>query len=195
MNKESGPLNWMENWSLDDNSLIDTWSKVHIRFGFAAQEGNNLETALIMLLSQIQIVLERKLEFSDLLEALEKNGGLVLGRLIQLFVQAYDIEKESELVQELEKAKKSRNYLIHHFYRHNNEKFKSPEGCEELVSELSNLQDNISVAIELLECWRDSEFGYRSAEQLRDKIRENPDQWATENEAMLDSIIGDKGRI
>lgn len=192
MNDEYNPTKWLSEWPLDEISLKDAWCSVHLRFGFAAEKGNELETALIMLVSQAQQIEEKKLSFDDLIEMLDKNGGLTLGRLISLFENIYSIPSDSELSQELDKAKRSRNYLIHHFYRHNSDKFKTPNGCKELVNELSTLQDNIEVAREYLENWRDSNFGSRPLDEILDSIRKNPDRWLKENEAMLRAIVGDK---
>jgi hypothetical protein len=66
---------WLSRWSHDRISLVDAYSAVHTRFGFAAQAASELETALVMLVSQVQQVRESRLTHDDFLEYATTRAG------------------------------------------------------------------------------------------------------------------------
>src|SRR5574340_1131396 len=179
-------FSWLSRWPHDQVSVAGAWASVHTRFGFAAQAGGELETALVMIVSQSQQIIEQHLSFEDLLEYLEANGTLTLGKLVVLFSQIHEVSDELRDV--LEIAVKKRNYLIHHFYRNRAELFYSPEGCKQLEDELISIQNDLSAATEQLGYWMDS-FGARSDGEIWDEIRGNVEKMALEQDAMLKAII------
>lgn len=187
-----GPSAWMLEWPHEQISVWDAWSKVYERFGVAAERSNDLETGLIMLVAQKE---QEDPEIESLLSALSKRSEFSLGRLISLFCKLYGVSKRDPLCQELEQARKSRNYLIHHFYRDRAELFKSPEGCTRLVEILVSIHDGLDAAVERLEEWRDRRVGYRVREANRDQVIEDAEEWRREEKQMLDAILGRQQRL
>ena len=187
------PSSWFYKWP-QDKALWDVWREVHARFGLAAQSGTNLETGLVMLISQMEQALKRNPDFEMLLSAIKKNGALPLGPLISLFERLYQIPADDELTEELGKAKEARNYLIHHFYRDQATLFETPEGCQKLIAILVAIRDDLEVAIQYLEDWRDKHLGYTPPEDIRDRINDDVAKWKLENQQMLDSFLGKNER-
>ena len=177
------PNVWSSEWPHERVSLWDAWSKVYERFGVAAERCNDLETGMIMLVAQKD---REHPEIESLLSALSKSGDLPLGRLIVMFSTLYGIAKQDHLFKELERARKSRNYLIHHFYRDRGELFRSPEGCARLAEILVSIHDDLDVAVQRLEEW----CGPRTREEIHDQINEDVAKWRRENQQMLDAILG-----
>lgn len=203
MNKELelyDPAAWVGKWPHEKKTIWDVHSKVHARFGLAVQACTKIETGLVMLVAQIKQLREyfereqSTLEFKSLLTELSKAGALTMGRLIWLFRQLYGVPKDHPVIRELERAKKSRNYLIHHFYRHRGDHFESPEGCERLIEELVSIYDDFHTALEHLEEWHNRSFGYTSLDDILDEINEDVEKWRFEQEQMLKAILGKKGR-
>ncbi|HRQ65583.1 MAG TPA: hypothetical protein PKZ76_12110 [Xanthomonadaceae bacterium] len=166
---------------------------MHTRFGFAAQVGSELETGLVMLVSQSQQLKELRLTFHDLLEHLEANGELTLGRLVMRLDRLHELPMD--LKDALLTATRRRNFLIHHFYRHRADRFHTPQGCEQLKDELVCLQDDLSAAVELLKYWMDDVFGARSVDDIRDDIRRDLQKWRSEQSSMLKAIVKRKDEI
>jgi len=187
----SGPSEWLGRWPANVD-LVDAWAKVHTRFGFAAQSGNELETALVMLISQMEQATHRRPSFDHLLEFLEKNGSLTLGRLVDIFERYF--RPPRELLLDLREAAKARNYLIHHFYRSRAELFHSPEGCRKLENELVSIQYDVDGAIEQLEYWRDHTLGARSYDDILDEIYADVKKWRREDAAMRKAMLGKRGK-
>ena len=215
---------WVGKWPHEKQSIWETHSKVYARFGIAVQACTKLETGLVMLVAQRKqlknelimlaaemeqvenelvmpaVIMEhfkkRKftLEFKSLLTELSKAGALTLGRLIGLFQKLFQIPKDDPVIQELQRAKESRNYLIHHFYRHRADHFESPEGCERLVKELVSISDDFFAALEILEDWQNRNLGYQPLDDILDEINEDVAKWRCEQEQMLNAILGNKGR-
>ena len=52
--KKYDPFGWLSNWPLKDKGLCEAWGKIHARFGLAAQRSTELETGLVMLISQLE---------------------------------------------------------------------------------------------------------------------------------------------
>ena len=208
------PTAWVGKWPHEKQSIWETHSKVHTRFGIAVQACTKLETGLVMLVAQRKQLdnelalllaqmkqlkehfkkLKITLEFNSLLTELSKAGVLTLGRLIGLFQKLYHIPKDDPVIQELERAKESRNYLIHHFYRHRADHFESPEGCKKLVKELVSISDDFFTALEILEDWQNRNLGYKPLDDKLDEINEDVAKWRCEQEQMLNAILGNKGR-
>ena len=189
MKHEDDPLfDWLSRWPLERVPLADTWASVHTRFGFASQVACELETGLLMLVSQFQQVRESRLTFEDLLKYLETNGVLTLGRLVHLLDRLHKLPSETR--ETLDLGIRRRNFLIHHFYRHRAELFHSPDGCKKLEEELLAIQYDLSEAIEQLKIWADTVIGTRSNDEIRDDIREDIAKWRREQEAMLKAISG-----
>lgn len=188
MKKDADPLDWLSKWPLDQVPLVEAWTAVHTRFGFAAEVASELETGLLMLVSQCQQINERRLSFEDLLEYLEANGALTLGRLVQLLADACALP--TELRESLALAQKRRNFLVHHFYRQRAELFHMPEGCKQLEEELLSIQYDLHDAAEQLKKWADTIFGARCHDDILDDIRRNVRQWRSEQDAMLRAILG-----
>ena len=184
------PTAWFAEWPHKEKSVWDTHSKVHTRFGIAAEKCTQLETGLVMLAAQIEQALKR----TPQLEALARNGALPLGPLISIFARLYGVPEDDPLMAELETAKKARNYLIHHFYRDRAEQFKTPEGCDELVEILVSIYDDLDAALQGLEHWRDEHFGYTPPEDTWDRINEDVAKWRAENQQMLDAMLGKNER-
>ncbi|MBC8453896.1 hypothetical protein H8D64_02465 [PVC group bacterium] len=193
MSEMYDPLTWLVEWPHDKISIADAWTAVHSRFGFAARQGNQLETGLVMLISQTQQIKDRQLTFDDLLSFLEKNGCLSLGQLVKIFSDLFTVPKD--LKDALDTAVLRRNYLMHHLYRHRASLFETPDGCEKLKSEIVSIQDDMSTALEYLKDWKDATFGSTSDEDAWDKINENVEQWKHEQGQMLNAILGKKNRI
>ena len=190
MSEKYDPAEWIANWPHDKISIADAWGKVHTRFGYAAQEGSKLETALVMLISQTQQILQRQATFDDLLAYLEENGSLTLGKLARIFEGFF--QPSDELKEALLLSVKKRNYLVHHFYRHRASLFDSPEGCEKMQEELVLIQYDLSTAYELLENWRDQRFGVIPEEDRWNRINADVEKWRGEQDAMLKAILGKK---
>jgi hypothetical protein len=148
-----------------------------------------------MLISQIEQALKRVPTFETFLSALTKNGVLPLGPLIALFRRLYSVPEDDDLVENLEKAKKARNYLIHHFYRDRADLLTTPDGCQKMEEILSAIYDDLDVALQYLESWRDNHLGYTPPEEVWDRINEDIAKWKLENQQMLDSFLGKKERI
>ncbi|NJD54994.1 MAG: hypothetical protein FIA94_01160 [Nitrospirae bacterium] len=187
------PLSWLSKWPRD-KALWDVWREVHARFGLAAQRGTELETGLVMMISQMEQALQRNLKLEILLSAIEKNGALPLGPLISLFRRLYQVPEDDVLTEELEKAKKGRNYLVHHFYRDQADLFTTSEGCQKLAEILVGINDDLDAAIQYLENWRDNHLGYTPPEDVWDRINEDVARWKLENQLMLDSFLGKNER-
>src|SRR5436853_42244 len=111
------PTAWFGEWPHKEKPVWDTWSKVHTRFGLAAQKCSELETALVLLAAQMEQALKRTPELESLLSRLATNGMLPLGPLISIFARLYGVPEDDPLLAALATARKARNYLIHHFYR------------------------------------------------------------------------------
>jgi hypothetical protein len=188
------PSTWFSTWPHKEKPVWDVWSKVHTRFGLAAQKGTELETGLVMLVAQMEQALEREPQLETLLAGLAKSGVLPLGLLISTFGQLYTVPNDDTVMQELERAKKARNYLIHHFYRDRAELFTSPEGCEKLVEILVSIYDDLDAALQQLEDWRDGHLGYTPHEEVWDRINEDVAKWRNENQQMLDACLGKNER-
>ena len=186
-----GPGHWVVEWPTDVD-IAEAFSEVHARFGFAAECGNELETALVMLISQLEQAVHRRLSFDDLLHFLEKNGSLTLGKLVDIFVRYF--RPPRDLAAELRNAAKARNYLIHHFYRQRAEQFHSPDGCKKLQEELVSIQYEIAGATEQLEYWRDATFGARSYDEALDDIYADVRKWRREEAAMLKAMLGRRAK-
>lgn len=194
MNDKYDPAAWIYNWPHNKITVVDAWSKVHARFGIAAQKGNELETGLVMLISQAQQHSEKRLHFDDLLEYLEKNGNLTLGRLVQIFSSHFQLS--DNLSHSLKRAVKRRNYLVHHFFRHKADQFyETPEECSNLEDELFSIQNVFDDAIGLLREWQNIEFGSITDEDIWDKTNEDAAKWRQEQDAMLKAILNKKDRI
>jgi hypothetical protein len=194
MTEPHDPTGWFLKWPHNEKPVWEAWEKVHARFGIAAQRGCEIETGLIMLISQMEQALQQKLQLEGLLESLRKNGMLPLGPLIELFCKIYWVTDSDDLVVELRKAKSSRNYLIHHFYRDRADLFTTPEGCEKAVEILVSIYDDMDVAIQHLEDWRDKHFGYRPPEERWDEINEDVVKWRDEQQKMLNAFLGKNER-
>ena len=192
--KKYDPFGWLSNWPLKDKGLWEAWDEIHARFGLAAQRSTELETGLVMLISQLEKALKRVPQFEILLSIIRKKGALPLGPLISLFIRLYQIPDDDELTEELEKAKNARNYLIHHFYRDQAELFTTPEGCQKITEILMGIYDDLDVAIQYLEDWRDQHFGYIPSEDIRDRINKDLAKWRHENQQMLDAFLGNNER-
>lgn len=188
------PTGWFSKWPHTQKPVIDAWSEVHTRFGIAAQRGTELETALVMLVAQMEQALQRKPKMEALLLALGKNGMLPLGPLISAFGRLYGVPADHGLMEELRKAKNARNYLIHHFYRDRADLFTTPEGCKQLVEILVSIYDDLDAAMQWLEDWRDDHLGYTPSEDVWDRINEDIAKWRIENQAMLDAMLGKNER-
>lgn len=193
MEDDLGPTSWLSKWPHDEISLVEAWSAVHTRFGFAAQAATELETGLLMLVSQSQQLKELRLTFDDLLEYLDTNGELTLGRLVMRLDGLYKLP--IDLKDALLLAKRRRNFLIHHFYRHRADRFQTPQGCEQLKDELVCIQDDLSAAADLLKGWMDGVFGVRSDDDVWDDIRRDPQKWRSEQRAMLKAMVKRKDEI
>jgi len=180
-------------WPLDKLTLVEAWSAVHTRFGFAAREGTDLETGLVMIISQTQCDLGSSLSFESLLQQLEANGSLSLGRLVTQFGQLHQVP--DNLKGALGVAVSRRNYLIHHFYRRRASAFHTPEGCEQMQAELVEIQDSLAEAIELLKEWKKATFGGLDGDDLWDEINRDFEKWKQEEEAMQKAILGVKNAI
>jgi hypothetical protein len=188
------PAAWALKWPHKETPHWEAWREVYARFGIAAQRGCDLETGLVMLISQMEQILKQKLQLEGLLAALEKNGMLPLGPLITLFCKLYPVPEGDDLVAELGKAKKSRNYLIHHFYRDRAALFTTPEGCEKAIEILVSIHDDMDVAVQYLEDWRDEHLGYRPPEEIWESINQDITKWQNEQRLMLDAFLGKNER-
>lgn len=184
------PAAWISRWPHDKIPLWETWREVHARFGLAASKGTELETALTMLISQMEQMLTQKLQLEDLLSELRDKGMLPLGALNKLFLKIYRVPENDELAIHLTTARKSRNYLIHHFYRDRADLFTTPEGCERAADILVSIYEDLVVAVESLEHWRDAHFGYRPPEETWDHINQDVTKWKDEQKLMLDAFLG-----
>lgn len=189
---EYDPYAWVSNWPTDI-PIWDAHSEVHCRFGVAAQKCSELETGLAMLIGQMQQAIKRQPQFAALLSELTKTA-LPLGPLIDLFCRLYGIGEDDDLAQELENAKKARNYLIHHFYRDRADLFTTPEGCKKLTDMLVSIHDDLDAARQYLEDWRDKHLGHSPPEDIWDRINADVDLWKSENQQMLDALLGKNQR-
>lgn len=188
------PTAWFSKWPHKQKSVIDAHSEVHARFGFAAQRGTELETGLVMLVAQMEQAVRRKSELEGLLLALSKNGTLPLGPLISTFGRLYGVPTDNGLMEELRKAKKARNYLIHHFYRDRADLFTTPEGCRKMVKILVSIYDDLDAALQWLGNWRDDHLGYTPPEDVWEMINEDFTKWRAENQQILDAMLGKNER-
>ena len=182
------PLAWLEKWPHDKQPLWDSWREVYTRFGLAAARSTEIETGLIMMIAQMRQVIERNPRIEKLLSALSDVNALSLGTLIKMFCKLYSVSRDDQLAKQLERARKSRNYLIHHFYRDRGDGFTTPEGCKELVGVLVSIYDELYTALEYLQEWRDRTFGYRPPEERWDEINEDVEKYLREEQLMLDAI-------
>jgi hypothetical protein len=191
-NKEYDPHAWLSNWP-KHIPIWDAHREVHCRFGVAAQKCSEIETPLAMLVGQMQQAVKRQPEFTALLSELTKTA-LPLGPLIDLFCRLYRVQADDDLAQELEKARKARNYLVHHFYRDSADLLTSPEGCRRLEDILISIHDDLDAARQALQDWRDNHLGYTASEDIWDRINEDVARWKSENQQMLDALLGKSQR-
>jgi hypothetical protein len=188
------PTAWFSKWPHDEKPLWDTYSRVHTRFGLAAQSCSELETGLVMLVAQLERALKRTPQLQSLLSALARKGVLPLSPLISIFGRLYGVPEDDPLMEELETARKARNYLIHHFYRDRAQLFETPEGCDQLVEILVSIRDDIDAALQGLKHWGDEHLVYTPPEDTWDRINEDVAKWRDETQQMLDAMLGKNER-
>jgi len=191
-NKEYDPNSWVSKWP-KHIPIWDAHRPVHCRFGVAAQKCSEIETGLAMLVGQMQQAVKRQPEFTALLSELTK-AALPLGSLIDLFCRLYRVQADDDVAQELENARKARNYLVHHFYRDRADLFTTPEGCKRLEDILISIYDELDAALQSLEDWRIKHVGYTPPEDTWDRINEDVARWESENQQMLDALLGKSQR-
>jgi hypothetical protein len=186
-NFENSPL--IKPWP----TITDDWMEVHSRFGIAAQAGCELETGLLMLLSQAQQIRGRAFGIDQLIVKLETNGELSMGRLVSALNEENPLPKE--LLDSLQAATKKRNFLIHHFYRHHAAGFSTSDGCRALADKLVGIYDEFEQVTGKLKTWSDATLGTVPPDVIRDHASEELDSWKSTQQKLYQAILGKKHAI
>jgi hypothetical protein len=182
------PTSWVMKWPHKEISIVDAWTKVHARFGIVAKQASELETGLQMLVAQGRQWKKGNPEFEALLQELRTSAD-PLGALIKNFMTLYAIPKDSDLAKGFMLALNNRNYLIHHFYRDQEDKFTTPQGCEE-HGLLMKIYDDFDATIQNLKSWGNSVFGFRNDDDILDEINIDAKKWKTEYQLKLAAMLG-----
>ena len=117
-------------------------------FGSAAQHGWLFEVALEEFLLTYNKLCKKSLDLNDL-EAIEKKlSKQTMGRLLAEFRKHVTIDDHT-VEQCMDSALQKRNFLIHHFFRKRQEKFRTEKGRMELLAELVAIERELKHATDL----------------------------------------------
>jgi hypothetical protein len=115
---------------------------VYLKFGFASEAAQLLETELGNILFQTGALEQDLFETQNSYEATEllnKINRKTLGQLLK------GVKNTSESVEDLEelllKALKERNRLAHSFYREHNFRRNTEEGCQIMLNDLEHIHE------------------------------------------------------
>jgi hypothetical protein len=152
--KFSPMTHWLDNWK-DADQMWAKRSQVYNRFGIAAHTASEIEGKLVIILSAVYHKEKTFLAIEDYYRLFAEHSRKTLGQLVKLFRERASLpEYFDETVTE---ALDRRNYLIHRFFRDKADDFKSPNGCDALVTQLVTINDSLDAADQylgdLLDSW------------------------------------------
>ena len=155
-------------------------------FGSAAQRGLDYEVALENFLVAYNKIF-KGLTQQDL-EAIEiKLQNKTIGLLLQEF-EKYVTVSDSTINELLKNARKRRNFLIHHFFRERQEKFKTEKGRMEMLRELVDIEKELEMAAKLIN-------GIRVAVSERLNLQHENEDKVEEDDIASEALFSIKIRI
>lgn len=114
---------------------------VYAYFGLAIYFSNCLEETLSQMI-WLYKTFNSKTKITSIGEIIDsvENSKKTLGNLLNEIYTFYEVKIEHK--EELNKILKSRNYLIHKYFRDHNEKFYSELGMKEMIETFSDFKDD-----------------------------------------------------